>query len=371
MKSATSTGALSPNKQAEIAAVLRRQIVVGDHAPGSRLPTWDELGRRFGVSRPTLRLALGDLKAQGFIEPDSTRGTFVSRKPPCRHRYGVVFHEAPGQIGWNRLYAALAQQAAALSQSGDRQLELFCGVSAHEICEPRRKILEEVENQCFAGLIQVGGVSLMPDPRWQSMELPRVAICKPRNVPSLSSLPSLALDWESFWTKSLDWVQSRGRRRVAMLAIDYHPQAGLCEIARQRGLICKPAWHQVGSLRFPAAAGHVMQLLTDPSLGEKPDAIIITDDNLVEPAIGGLLASGVRVGDELDVVAHCCWPWPVPTMPQVKRLGFDAGELLTSAIDMLDAQRRGESDSSRGNLPARFEEELPASISRQDAVFEL
>jgi DNA-binding LacI/PurR family transcriptional regulator len=345
------------SKQSEIVAALRRQIVAGRQEPGSRLPTWDELGRKFSVSRPTLRLALGELKAQGFIEPDSTRGTFVARRPPCLHRYGLVFFESPGTARWNRLYAALAQQASVLSQTGERKLEVFCNVTVSEACETRRQIMQDVENHCFAGLIMVGAVALMQDARWQSMKVPRVAICKPRDA-SLSALSSVGLDWSSFWQKSLDWLASRGRRRIAVLAIDYHPQAGLCELARQRGLVAKPSWHHVGSLQYPEAAGHITQLLMDPSLGDRPDAIIITDDNLVEPAVGGLMAAGVRVGEELDVVAHCCWPWPVPIMPQIKRLGFDANELLTTALNSLDAQRSSRREARQDCLPARFENEV-------------
>lgn len=347
------------SKQSEIAAVLRRQIVQGRQAPGSRLPTWDKLEQQFDVSRPTLRLALGELKDQGFIEPDSTRGTFVARWPPCRHRYGLAFFETPGTPRWNRFYAALAQEAAALSQRGERQLEVFCDVTVAETSESRLQILRGVDNHCFAGLIMVGAVALMSDPRWQTMQVPRVAIGRPTGRPSVASLPSLSVEWPSFWQKALDWVQSRGRKRVAVLAIDYHPQTGLCELARQRGLVCKPAWHHVGSLQYPKAAGHVTQLLMDPTLGEKPDALIIADDNLVEQALGGLMAAGVRVGEDLDVVAHCCWPWPVPTMPQVKRLGFDARETLTKAMDMLDAQRAGKRAAMEQHLSARFEDELP------------
>ncbi len=215
-----------------------------------------------------------------------------------------------------------------------------------------------MENNRFAGLVQVGGVSLMPDARWHSMQVPRVAISKPPNYPQLASLPSFRVDWMSFHTKAVDWLQSRGRKRIAVVATDLSPQKNLCELIRDRGLLTKSAWHQVGSLHFPEAVGHVTQLLTDPTLGEKPDAIIITDDNMVEPALGGLLASGVRVGADLDVIAHCSWPRPVPTVPQVRRLGFDAGEILTAALDALDAQREGKQIPLERMIAARFEDEL-------------
>lgn len=360
MKTNTNPIKVSDGKQSSIVANLRRQIVLGRQEPGSRLPTWDELAKQYSVSRPTLRLALRDLKQQGFIEPDSTRGTFVSRNPPCLSRYGLVFYESPGGVGWNRLYAALSEQATNQFQSSHRQLEVFSGVSAGQSSEGRKIILEGVENHCFAGLIMVGAVAQMPDEHWRNMPVRQVIISKPKNAPDR---PSLGMDWQSFWHKSLDWLESRGRKKIAFLGIDTAPQHGLFELAKQRGFITRTAWHHAASLRFPDGAGHIAQLLMDSSMTQKPDAIVITDDNLVEPALGGLLAAGVRVGSELDIVAHCCWPWPVSTMPQVKRLGFDAGEILNTALDMIDEQRTGEINVTTRLVPARFEEELTPSAA--------
>lgn len=354
----------SDGKQSQIVASLRRQIVQGRQKPGSRLPTWDELSRQYSVSRPTLRLALRDLRDQGFIEPDSTRGMFVSRNPPCLSRYGLVFYEQPGGSGWNRWYAALVQEAQVHFKSSQRRLDVFCGVSGSESSEGRRQILEAVDNHCFAGLIMVGAVSQMPDNRWQSMPVQRVLINKPRNAPEL---PTLELDWQSFWHKSLDWLESRGRKRIAILGIDTDPQQGLYELAQCRGFVIKPAWHHAGSLRYPEAVGHITQLLMDPTLGEKPDALIITDDNMVEPALGGMMEMGVRVGSEVDIVAHCCWPWPVATVPQVKRMGFDAGELLAVALDMIDAHRLDENAVSNRLVSARFEDELIMTAYRPES----
>ena len=47
----------------QIAEQLRSAIVVGQIEIGQRLPTEDELARRFGVSRPSVREALKRLAA--------------------------------------------------------------------------------------------------------------------------------------------------------------------------------------------------------------------------------------------------------------------------------------------------------------------
>lgn len=62
--------------------VLRDQIRRGAHAPGDALPTEEALCERFGVSRVTVRRALADLQAQGFVERRHGRGTYVRSDLP-------------------------------------------------------------------------------------------------------------------------------------------------------------------------------------------------------------------------------------------------------------------------------------------------
>ena len=60
-----------------IAAELRHAISSGELPPGSQLPTEQELGDRYKVSRNTVRLALGLLTNEGIITSTPGRGTFV------------------------------------------------------------------------------------------------------------------------------------------------------------------------------------------------------------------------------------------------------------------------------------------------------
>jgi GntR family transcriptional regulator len=63
---------------AQIEARLRARIRSGELGPGQRLPAERTLARTLGVSRMTVRQALGALADAGLVERGVGRGTFVS-----------------------------------------------------------------------------------------------------------------------------------------------------------------------------------------------------------------------------------------------------------------------------------------------------
>lgn len=85
------TSARAPKYQ-RIADELRAAIRNGEPKPGERMPAETMLVERFGVSLPTIRQALGVLRAEGVIESRQGIGTFVRDnrrlQRRSRHRYG-------------------------------------------------------------------------------------------------------------------------------------------------------------------------------------------------------------------------------------------------------------------------------------------
>jgi len=79
----------------QIAHHLLAEIQRGDYEPNGKLPSEAELGERFGVSRVTVRLAVGKLSDDGVVERKQGKGTFVAAKQ-VRHGLDALrsFHEA-------------------------------------------------------------------------------------------------------------------------------------------------------------------------------------------------------------------------------------------------------------------------------------
>lgn len=66
----------------QVASHLREAVHAERYKPGKRLPSEAELMKEFGVSRNTVRVALGRLINEGLIESRPRQGTFVRTRQP-------------------------------------------------------------------------------------------------------------------------------------------------------------------------------------------------------------------------------------------------------------------------------------------------
>jgi GntR family transcriptional regulator len=64
----------------QLKTVLLESLRKGDLKPNDQLPTEDELGAQFGVSKATVRQALRDLAQAGHVRRQQGRGTFVTEQ---------------------------------------------------------------------------------------------------------------------------------------------------------------------------------------------------------------------------------------------------------------------------------------------------
>ncbi|TCO22362.1 GntR family transcriptional regulator [Kribbella steppae] len=70
----------------QVATDLRDKINSGDYAPGAKLPSERVLTEDYGVSRITIREAIGLLRSEGLVEPKQGKGLFVRNPPSVRRQ---------------------------------------------------------------------------------------------------------------------------------------------------------------------------------------------------------------------------------------------------------------------------------------------
>jgi GntR family transcriptional regulator len=68
---------------AQLAEILREMIAKGSVGPGDPLPAESELCATYGLSRTVVRQALNELVAEGLVQKERGRGTFVSQPKPA------------------------------------------------------------------------------------------------------------------------------------------------------------------------------------------------------------------------------------------------------------------------------------------------
>ena len=351
-----------PRRRGQISQHFRHQILTGALKAGEQLPAQTELARQFQVSPVTVQRSLDILARQGFIRTHRRSGTFVAERLPHLHRYGLVFVDTPENPDtWTLFHTAIANEGTKLARRNGIRMAAYHGVDGHVDSGDYQQLLDDVREGTLGGIILAAYPSaLLSTPLLQNPDLPRVAIM---GLPPIAGIPRVFGDIEQLVDRALDYLAAQGRRRVAIVAphgMYTHCPGHFLPALRQRGLPAEPWWIQIIDRRPPEAANHCICLLMRPGQTDRPDGLLVLDDHLVEHACAGLVAAGVRVPDDVTVVAQCNFPWPPPAVLPVKRIGFDVGHMLAACVDSINRQRRGETVEPCVLVPALFEDELKA-----------
>ncbi len=330
---------------------LRQSIVRGLFAPGSQLPKREEIETQFGVGMPTVQKALDALIKDGFVSARPGSGTFVSARPPHLFRYGLVF---PDPSFGSRFYGSLKRAAQVASK------ERGIGITHyfHHDEKDHQRLSDDVANYRLAGVVFV-------HPQWDLWDslavrtpgVPRVIIAGETG----HGIPAVDVDMASFYMQGVKRLKEAGCRKVAALIPEHGTVNNLlfAKALDAYGLEKRGYWNctvaqNMGHGPVVTTTGLLMELPEE----KRPDGLIIADDNMVESALSGLMASPVRVPEQLKVLTHCNYPGPVGESLPLIRLGFDCQRFIDVAMDKIALQRRGEAFSLVTHIEPVFESEL-------------
>jgi DNA-binding LacI/PurR family transcriptional regulator len=346
-----------PVKKRQIIEAMRRQIVGGALAPGARVPTRRELSRQFAGTLTTVQQALASLERDGFVVSRGKRGTFVADAPPHLHQVALIFPVEPDSATWGLYWDHLASAARHVIREQGLRLSIYTGIDAGEPGEDYERLLADIRNERLAGLIftvspfAVAGTDILNRPG-----LPRVAMTAPGALND--AVGAVALDSPGFAQRAAACLAERGVTRAAVIGQPGNePEALVAELA-SAGIACPYQLQHAVTLNATQWAKHLTRLMFDPGTSQRPDGLIVLDDNLFDDALAGILDAGCRVADELTIVTHSNFPWQVSCPVPVVRLGYDMHALLTLFLEELESQRAGNPPQARQLQPV-FEHELP------------
>jgi len=346
MLSHLETSHLLNTKPDRIAADIRARVAQGVLRRGQQLPSYDELLETYGVSRGTLHQALTALKKDGLIRSRGRGGLFVSDQPPHLKHFALALprpeNVPPDEWPPSRFYEALRRSSYLLEQAGRARFTVYHGVNGRANTPGYRRLVDDLQHRRLAGVVYA-----MPQ-----FEIDRTLLEQFTDTPRLFLMSaSKRPDDLMLWADPIDalplclqTLASRGRRRVAFIvqgrvlsSAMQSMNTTLDELLDEHDLTTEPYWIQRTHTGFADAARDIAHLLCAVNPKKRPDALIITDDNLVEPAVRGLHDAGMRIPNDISVFAHANFPAPPEPDAEVTFVGFDLHKMLGTCLDRLES----------------------------------
>jgi Bacterial regulatory proteins, gntR family len=341
-----------PSRKAEkIVGILRGEILSGQRAPGEKLPTYDALVEQFSVTRPTVARVLRELRKEGLIEVHGTRRIFVASKFPHHTRYLWVTSEQPGSIEWTCFMATILELIERGETGIDGEVIPLVGVDGRANNPEYQRLCDAVNHGSVAGLFLMNSATVYLLPILQAPGLPRVAIWAPLPHAGLTRL-----DVDELLDRAAVRLRKKGRR-VAVISPHAHNLERAQKSLAKQGFPKDRVW---GFQVAPVGCEQMTELLFERT--DRPDAVFLTDDNLVQPFLNGLKRAKRKAGKDVYVLAHCNWPKPVGLADGVEHIGFDVREVFTAGKECLDEQRAGQPSPVRIVRP-RFANELTLPLA--------
>lgn len=345
-------------KVAIIADELRREIISGIHRPGQRLPTRAELTQRYGVSNLTVQRSLDKLAQDGFIVAHVGAGTFVAERLPHLTNYALLFPTRLAPESRPNLFWTTLARCAERVSGDSAKFTVFEGFLGREGFEGYDRLLADLRASRVAGLIFASDpFPLRGTPLIETPGIPRTGFMSK----SLGGMPIVDMDSEGFLERAAQRLAELGRKRVAVIVIDRRPitfAQTAVRVLNQNGLHCPPHWVLAGSLESPHWVGHMLQLLMSLPERQRPDGLILTDQNHAGPALESLREFGCAMPRDLAVIAHCNFPLLEQENAPVMWLGYDVAAGLRQCMTNIDDLRAGREPRRRTRLQACFADEL-------------
>src|SRR4029078_7620048 len=111
-------------------------------------------------------------------------------------------------------------------------------------------------------------------------------------------------EWGATMYAGLEFIKSQGRRNVSIITLPSMKQKNVQEALDRFGLNRLPFWSQAADPIAVEWVRHAVYGILHSHPNRVPDAMLVTDDHLVEAVADALIEFGVRMPDDMLVVGH-------------------------------------------------------------------
>lgn len=333
-------------KYRQIVQELRAWMDSGEIRSGDKLPVETELSQKFGVSRQTVRQAVGELVLEGLLERKQGSGTYV-RVPQPQNGAGDAAQAGARIVGVITTYISdyifphIIRGIEERLRAQDYSPLLF---STQNDQTKERQALESLQGSPAAAVIVEPTKSALPNPN-----LDLYAALKERGIPVVMmhagydewDAPVIRIDDRAGARLAVEHLAKLGHRRLGALLKSDDKQGlyrlqGLLEGIVQESLTLDADWLRFFSTETRDAAGalYAQRLVKTPP-AERPTAVFCYNDAIASDLIRHLRDSGIRVPESVSVVGFDDSSLAVaayPMLTTVEHPKFDMGVKLADLI---------------------------------------
>ncbi|HLR22531.1 MAG TPA: GntR family transcriptional regulator [Pseudogracilibacillus sp.] len=161
---------------------IKKQITDGIYQPDEKISSESELMEQFGVSRHTVRLAIGDLVTEGWLYREQGSGTFCSNRSKTQTESSLKKVKTIAIVTTyisDYIFPSIIRGAETYLSENGYNVSIFSTNNNHET---EKRVLEKIISQGFDGVIVEPTQSAMSNPNinyylnLESLHIPYVMI---------------------------------------------------------------------------------------------------------------------------------------------------------------------------------------------------
>ncbi|MDA3963601.1 MAG: winged helix-turn-helix domain-containing protein [Planctomycetota bacterium] len=345
-------------KRDEVSDALRAKIRNGSYPPGERLPTVREVAAEFNTSVLTVHRALQELVEDGFIVTDGRRGTRVVEHPPHLCRYGLIVGEDPRKDGsYRTANLAASTLAASAWDQPNSTVVVYRASNTHPEPLEHQRLINDLTSGRLAGLILHACPAVGSWLRPRELTIPVVGMPPDKRPPHWGGLHFIHVH---FLDRAIDELAKTSIKRFAVLqdaaAAGITHAEGVLKRAAAKGLDCRPERILCAPVNNPQWVLNVVTALMQGPADDRPEALVIGDDNLLPAASAALDTLGFAP-DQCALYSMANFPYRTPSSRAVVRIGWDHEEFLRRAVALIDRYNRDQTPIGDHAMAARPESE--------------
>lgn len=323
-------------------------IVTAQFKPHDKLPSENEIGKQFGMSRQTVRQALGDLEQDGWLYRVQGKGTFVSDQTAPERRggsNGMTIGMITTHIS-DYIFPTIVRGVESRLRSVGARLLL---ASTDNEKEKEKESLDSMLREPLAGLIIEPTKSAEGNPNFNyflALDVMKIPYIMLNERYSDLDAPCLRVDDELGGFRAAEHLIKLGHSRIAgfFKTDDFqgvHRMRGFLRAHRERGLSVPADFllrYTTEEKRTLPADALLALLQRDPE--QRPTAIICYNDELAVRMLDVVRQLGLAVPEDLSIVGFD--DANLATATEVKlttvahpktEMGADAVALLLTMVD--------------------------------------